>query len=239
MMDRTILIKTNTKHSIPQPSSFYVPSPTTLAHLQRIWLINVTASFFLPHLTGWVLKHWRHAYIVQYTVLQQNTVSCQDTHAGCGNYITVTASPKVSTQTSSELWKTALHIPQSNVAQESAIATHITLKKSLYKEHLIWCFFSFSICFLHHLSLGEKNKTHTFNRSNATYRCNVLYRYSNATYLDLKPNLYKNIPVFAKQYLQDKAINLITNRNKIICLMKKDKDQLWRNGDYKTHILYF
>lgn len=151
MMSRTILIKTNTKHSIPQSSSFYVPSPTTLAHLQRIWLINVTASFFLPHLTGWVLKHWRHVYIVQYTVLQQNIVSCQDTHAGCGNYIIVMARPPVSTQTSSELCKTALHIPESNAAPNQPLQ-HTSRWKSLHEEHLIWCVFSFSFvfCIIYH-----------------------------------------------------------------------------------------
>lgn len=79
-----ILIKTNAKHSIPQSSSSYVPSLTTLPHFQKIWLINQTATFFLPHLTGWVWKYY--VYLVQHSVLQQNVARCQDAYAGCGNY---------------------------------------------------------------------------------------------------------------------------------------------------------
>lgn len=66
---------------------------------------------------------------------------------------------------------------------------------------------------------------HPFNRSNATYRCKP------------KTKLISKYTCFCQAVLQDKVIHLITNRNKIISLMKKDKDQLLRNGDYKTNIL--
>lgn len=152
VMNRMILIKTNTKHSIPQSSSFFFISSslTTLAHLQKIWLINQTVSFFLPHLTGWSLKDKRHVNIVLYKVLQQN----------------IAAKALIQARETIQLWQLDLQYPLKHLQSyeklprlfHSPTLPNVSycndmLKQSLYKERLIWCIFSLS--FSDHISLKK------------------------------------------------------------------------------------
>lgn len=68
-MNRMFLIKTNAKHSIPNLHLFMFLHWLHF-HTSKNWLIDQTATFFFPHLTGQTWKPCTH--IAQQNVVQQN-----------------------------------------------------------------------------------------------------------------------------------------------------------------------
>lgn len=143
-MNRMFLIKNNAKHSIPQSSPFYVPSLTTLPHLQKL-THRLDCHLLFPHLTSWVWKHRTHT--AQLSVVQQNQwpvkMLTQAVETLWLGELDLPFPPKcVQSYAKFQHWAaTAQHCPTLTTAP------NVMLEQSIERENLIWCFSFFSVVF--------------------------------------------------------------------------------------------